>query len=242
MNIKKKVVSEINEVNTESYFNLQKIPINLKCKNAAQKKLVKLITDNVITICAGRAGTGKTFVACAQALKMLKTEKYKKILLVKSVTVLEDEDVGYLKGDLNSKMLPFTISFLDNFHKIIGEENTQRMIQKGLIEVMPLAYIRGRSIDDSIIIVDEAQNISIKNMRSTLTRIGDNSKMIIIGDSKQIDMKNKKLSSLDIVVEMFNEKNDIGTMRFTTDDIVRSPMVMMIENEFDSYEENNKVK
>jgi phosphate starvation-inducible PhoH-like protein len=224
---------------SEKLFDLQKVAVDLKCKNESQKKLVKLINENTITICAGRAGTGKTFIACAQALKLLKSEKYKKILLVKSVTVLEGEEVGFLKGDLKDKLMPFTISFLDNFHKIIGEENTQKMLDMGLIEVLPLAYLRGRSIDDAIIIVDEAQNISIKNMRSTLTRIGENSKMVITGDSKQIDIKNKKLSSLDIVINLFKDKSNIGTMGFTTADIVRSPIVQMIEDEFDHFEENN---
>ena len=227
-------ISKTSEV---KLFDLQKLQIDLKCKNEAQKNLIRLINDNDITICSGRAGTGKTFVACAQALKLLKTEKYNKILLAKSVTVLEGEEVGFLKGDLKEKMFPFTISFLDNFHKIIGEEATQKMLDMGLIEVLPLAYLRGRSIDNAIIIVDEAQNISLKNMRSTMTRIGENSKMIITGDSKQIDIKNKKLSSLDIVVELFKDKKGVGTMYFMVSDIVRSSIVKMVEDEFDAYEE-----
>jgi len=227
---------------SQSYFNLQNIHIDLKCKNESQKKLIKLINENTITICSGRAGTGKTFIACAQALKLLKTEKYKKILLVKSVTELEGEGLGHLKGSLEDKLFPYTLSFLDNFNKIIGEDNTKRMVEMGIIEVLPLAFIRGRSIDDSIIIVDESQNITLNNMRSTLTRIGENSKMIITGDSKQIDIKNKKQSSLDIVVEMFKDKEGIGTMYFTTSDIVRSSIVRMVEDEFDIYEEKNNIK
>ena len=136
-------------------------------------------------------------------------------------------------------MFPFTISFLDNFHKIIGEGLTQIMLDHGYIEVLPLAYIRGRSIDNAIIIVDEAQNITQKNMRSTMTRIGTDTKMIITGDTKQVDMKNSKLSSLDLVVRLFENKEDIGTMSFSVGDIVRDPIVKIIEETFDEWEEKN---
>jgi len=220
-------------------FNWSKVNVDLKCKNTNQKKLINLIADNKLTIASGPAGTGKTYLACAQALKMLKTDdRFKKIILVKSVTVLEGEEVGFLKGDLKEKMYPYTISFLDNFHKIIGEHLTQQMMDCGFIQVLPLAYIRGRSIDNAIIIVDEAQNITLKNMRSTMTRIGNDTKMIITGDTKQIDMKNPKLSSLDIVVKLFCDKPDIGTMEFGREDIVRDPIVMLIEETFDDYEES----
>jgi len=197
-------------VPNHSGFDLQKLRIDYKYKNENQKKLITLINENKITIASGPAGTGKTYLACAQALKLLKTDsRFKKILLVKSVTVLEGEEVGFLKGDLKEKMFPFTISFLDNFHKIIGEGLTQIMLDQGYIEVLPLAYIRGRSIDNAIIIVDEAQNITQKNMRSTMTRIGTDTKMIITGDTKQVDMKNSKLSSLDLVVRLFENKEDL---------------------------------
>ena len=223
-----------------SKFDIQKLKLDYKYKNESQKNLINLINQNKITIAAGPVGTGKTYVACAQALKLLKIDpRFKKIILVKSVTVLEGEEVGFLKGDLKEKMYPFTISFLDNFYKLIGEAMTQIMLDQGFIEVLPLAYIRGRSIDNSIIIVDEAQNITRKNMRSTMTRIGTDTKMIITGDTKQIDMKNSKLSSLDLVVRLFENKPDIGTMKFEVADIVRDPIVKVIEETFDEWEEKN---
>lgn len=220
-------------------FNLDKIGVDLKCKNPNQKTFINLISNNKITIAAGPAGTGKTYLACAQALKLLKTDsRFKKIILVKSVTVLEGEEIGFLKGDMKEKMFPFTISFLDNFHKLIGEGLTQIMLDMGLIQVLPLAYIRGRSIDNAIIIVDEAQNITKKNMRSTLTRIGTDSIMIITGDTKQIDMKNQQMSSLELVVHLFADKPNIGVMEFDKKDIVRDPIVMLIEETFDEWEES----
>ena len=221
-------------------FNLDKISVDIKCKNTNQKKLINLIVENKITVAAGPAGTGKTYLACAQALKLLKSDpRFKKIILVKSVTVLEGEEVGFLKGDIKEKMYPYTISFLDNFHKLIGEGLTQIMLDMGIIQVLPLAFIRGRSIDNAIIIVDEAQNITRKNMRSTMTRVGTDTKMIITGDTKQIDMKNPKMSSLDLVVKLFSDKPDFGTMFFEKTDIVRDPIVMVIEETFDDWEEKN---
>ena len=223
-----------------SRFDVQKLKIEYNYKNESQKNLISLINNNKITITAGPAGTGKTYIACAQALKLLKSDqRFKKIILVKSVTVLEGEEIGFLKGDLKEKMFPFTISFLDHFYNLIGEGITQMMLDQGFIEVLPLAYIRGRSIDNAIIIVDEAQNITQKNMRSTMTRIGTDTKMIITGDTKQIDMKNPKLSSLDLVVKIFQNKDNIGTMHFGVNDIVRDPIVKLIEETFDEWEEKN---
>ena len=142
---------------TTQRFSYDKLNVDVKCKNPNQKKFINLIQENKITIAAGPAGTGKTYLACAQALKMLKSDnRFKRIILVKSVTVLEGEEIGFLKGDMKEKMYPHTISFLDNFHKIIGEGLTQILLDTGIIQVLPLAYIRGRSIDNSIIIVDEA--------------------------------------------------------------------------------------
>ena len=238
--------SDNKKIEKEELFNVQKLRIELKCKNESQKKFSNLIDKSTITICAGPAGTGKTYIACAKALKLLKMDtNYSKIILVKSVTELEGESIGYLKGDLKEKMYQYMLSFIDNFNKIIGEDLTTKMMDMGIIQVLPLTYIRGRSIDNAIIIVDESQNISLKNMRSTLTRIGENSKMIVMGDTKQVDLKDKRLSSLDKVISMFEEKDGFGTMSFQVKDIVRHPIVKMIEDEFDKLDEedqNKKVK
>ena len=233
---------------SQSYFNLQNIHIDLKCKNESQKNLVKLISDNSVTVCAGPAGTGKTYLVCAQALKLLKTEKYKKIYLVKSVTELEDQGIGFLKGSVEEKMHNYTLSFLDNFHKLIGEDNTKKMVEMGFIEVLPLAYIRGRSIDDSIIIVDEVQNLVKKNLITTLTRIGNNSKMIFCGDSDQVDLPKGKISGLPWFLKIAENLGDFGVINFTENEIVRNPLIKVFLDkvkEFDASEEeknNNKNK
>jgi phosphate starvation-inducible PhoH-like protein len=219
---------------------LTRVKVSLKCKTDNQKKFVRLVGNNQIVIVAGPAGTGKTYVACACALELLAKGIYKKIIVAKSVTVLEGEDIGYLKGSMKEKMEPIMVSFMDNFYKIIGKPLTQELEHLELIEVTPLAYIRGRSIDDSIIIVDEAQNITMKNMRSSMTRIGDNSKLIIMGDTKQIDLNKKDSSSLARIVKMFDGVDDIGVVEFGRSDIVRNPLIIKIEEIFDEEEDKSK--
>ena len=169
--------------NDEEEKFLSSMFVNVKCKNENQKKLVDSIKNNQITIVSGLPGTGKTFIACAEALRIVKARtKYKKILLVKSVTQLPGEELGFLPGDLKEKLEPYMISFIDNFEKIIGETMTRKLRELGIISIQPLAFVRGRSIDNTVIIVDEAQNISVSNMRTLMTRIGNDSKMVILGD------------------------------------------------------------
>jgi len=216
------------------------IKIDVKPKTENQKKLLQSIKDNEIIIASGFPGTGKTFLACAEALKLLKNHElpFKKIILVKSVTTLKDEEIGFLKGTMEEKMEPFMDSFLDNFNKIIGENLTNKLREMKYIEIKPIAYVRGRSIDNSIIIMDEAQNISIDNMRTLMTRIGENSKMIILGDIKQKDIRNKKESSLEVVIERFKEKEGFGIVELRNpEDIVRNPIIKVIEDIFDQIEE-----
>jgi len=216
-----------------------KMSFKFEPKNENQKLLSKLIKTKDIVICGGPAGTGKTFVACAEALKLLVSSEsqIKKIIIAKSVTVTEGEEIGFLKGTMKEKMEPFMESFIDNFHKIIGKTLTHKLIEQEVIQILPLAYIRGRSIDNTVIILDEAQNVTLKNMRTAMTRIGDNSKLVIIGDSKQIDIRKKTESSLEIVMEIFEGKEKFGIMHFKKSDIVRNPIIIEIEEEFERYEE-----
>ena len=229
--------------NAEEDKFLQSMSVNIKCKNGNQKLVVESIKNNEITIVSGLPGTGKTYLACAEALKLIKTKpKYKKILLVKSVIQLPGEELGFLPGDLKDKLDPYMISFIDNFEKIIGESLTKKLRELGLIQIQPLAFVRGRSIDNTIIIVDEAQNISIQNMRTLMTRIGDNSKMVILGDVKQKDIKNPKNSSLEVVIDKFEGIDGFGCVSLRNpNDVVRNPVIKIIEKIFDQIKKNERI-
>lgn len=217
--------------------------IELKCKTPGQKELLKSIKENQITICSGRAGSGKTYVTSAQSVKFLKEGRFKKIILIKSVVTLKNEEIGYLKGSLEEKLNPFIGSFIDNFDKLIGKHSFDQMRIDGSIEVVPIAFARGRTLDNSFIIIDEAQNIDIDNMKSLMTRIGENSKMIILGDVKQKDIKNKKSSSLEIIIEKFKDVPDFGTVKlYSENDVVRNPIIKIIEDRFDEIEESMNKK
>ena len=212
--------------------------IQLKCKTPGQKELLNSIKENQITICSGRAGSGKTYITSAQSIKFLKANQFRKIILIKSVVPLKGEEIGYLKGSLEEKINPFIDSFIDNYDKIIGKSNFEYMRSEGMIEVIPIAFARGRTLDNSFIIIDEAQNIDVDNMKSLMTRIGEKSKMIILGDIKQKDIKNKRMSSLEIIIESFKDIDDFGTVKLYSDtDVVRNPIIKTIEDKFDEIEE-----
>lgn len=207
-----------------------KISVKIKCKTETQKDLINAIKNKEITICAGPAGTGKTYVACAEALSMLAKGAFQKIIVAKSVTVLDGEEIGFLKGTVKEKMEPVMLSFMDNFYKLIGKPLTIELEKAELIEVVPLAFIRGRSIDDSIIIVDEIQNLKKEHLITILTRIGDRSKLILMGDGDQVDLKKKTESGLGWLINTFSDFPEIGVVSFTENDSVRNPIVRRILN------------
>lgn len=225
----------VSKNNTQILRNLN---IDVKAKSDNQKRLISEIRDKEIIICSGIAGTGKTFISCAMALKLLKNVEngYKKIVIIKSVTPLEDESLGYLKGTLKEKMEPYIYSFIHNFEKIIGKYNLDQLRMAEIIIELPIAYLRGINIDESIVIIDECQNISIRNIHTILTRIGINSKMILLGDENQIDMKKKEQSSLKFLMDKFSNLDEIGTVILGDDDIIRNPLIKKIEKVF---RENN---
>ena len=226
-----------NNVEEEKVFST--LSVNIKCKTENQKKLVNSIKQNEITICSGLPGSGKTFLSCAEALKLVKGKsRFKRIVLVKSITPLKNEDIGHLPGDLKEKMAPIMESFTDNIRKVIGRSRMEKLIELGVIEIVPIAFARGRSIDNSIILIDEAQNISMDNIRTLMTRIGNDSKMVIMGDVRQKDIRNKKDSSLEIVLNKFKNVEGFGTVELRNpEDVVRNPIIKVIEDVFENIED-----
>lgn len=211
--------------------------VKVVAKNESQKELVRSIKNNEVTICSGRAGSGKTYMTLGYALKLLRNERnyYQKIYLIKSVTTLKGEEIGFLKGDFNEKIEPFMWSYYVNMEKLISKEDIGALLGTKIINPYPLAYIRGASLDNAIIIIDEAQNISIDNMRTIMTRMGENSKMVILGDSNQIDMKYKKESCLSTLIELFNDVDNIGTIVMSEEDRnIRNPLIDIIEDKFNT--------
>lgn len=233
------ILNDILESSKKTIISSTKI--ELKYKNETQKKLADSIKKNDLTICTGAAGCGKTYTSCSQSLLELKNNKnINKIVLVKSVTTLKNEEIGFLKGTMEEKMEPFIYSFMNNFEKIIGREKTQILKNEKIIEVLPIAYMRGVNIDNAVVIVDEVQNITVDNIRTILTRLGENSKMILLGDLKQIDQKNKYDSALMFLTKHFKNIENIGIVEFSLNDVVRHPLIKIIEPIFDEYQ--NQVK
>jgi phosphate starvation-inducible PhoH-like protein len=228
----------LNRRNVEEEKLFQTISINVKPKTENQKKLIESIRKNEITICSGLPGSGKTFLSCAEAINLVAVqEKYKRIVLVKSITPLKNEEIGHLPGDLKEKMAPIMESFTDNIRKLIGKSRMEKLIELGVIEIVPIAFARGRSIDNSVILVDEAQNITLDNIRTLMTRIGDNSKMVIMGDVKQKDIRNKKDSSLEVVLDKFKDIQNFGCVELRNpEDVVRNPIIKVIEEIFEGLE------
>ena len=200
---------------------------DFSAKNEKQQELIDLIKKKEITIVSGPSGTGKTYVTLATALSLL-GETYKRIILVKSVTTIPGEEIGFLKGDMEQKMEPFVMSYMWNIDKICGPDSSNTLLTKKLIEILPLAYIRGLSIDNSIVIIDEAQNIDAHTFKTMMTRIGEDSKYIFLGDVEQIDRKKKSESCLQKVMDIFKDSPIIGTIEFTDEDCVRNPIIPKI--------------
>lgn len=211
----------------------------IKPKTLGQKSYVDLIRKRMIVFGVGPAGTGKTYLAMAMAITAFKNDEVSKIILTRPA-IEAGEKLGFLPGDLQSKVDPYLRPLYDALHQIMGPEAYLKNFEKGLIEVAPLAYMRGRTLDNAFIILDEAQNTTPAQMKMFLTRIGFGSKVVITGDLTQKDLPTGVKSGLDVAIKVLSRIDDIGFSYLTSQDVVRHPLVQKIVKAYDIYEEKAK--
>lgn len=211
----------------------------VKPKTLGQKKYCNQIRQNTITIGVGPAGTGKTYLAVAMAVTAFRAQEVNRIILTRPA-VEAGEKLGFLPGDLQQKVDPYLRPLYDALFDMLGAETYQKYLERGNIEVAPLAYMRGRTLDDSFIILDEAQNTSPEQMKMFLTRLGFNSKMVITGDVTQIDLPDGKRSGLKDVMRILRNMDDIAQVRFNDKDVVRHRLVQDIIKAYEKNEESRR--
>lgn len=214
-------------------YTLQGKPV--KPKTLGQKKYVDAIKEGMVTFGLGPAGTGKTYLAMAMAVTAFKKNEVGRIILTRPA-IEAGEKLGFLPGDLQSKIDPYLRPLYDALYQIMGAESFLKNSEKGLIEVAPLAYMRGRTLDNAFIILDEAQNTTPAQMKMFLTRIGFGSKVVITGDSTQKDLPLGAVSGLEVAVKVVKNMEDISICMLTSKDVVRHPLVQKIVKAYEDYE------
>jgi phosphate starvation-inducible PhoH-like protein len=213
----------------------------IKPKTLGQKTYVEQIKEKMIVFGLGPAGTGKTYLAMAMAIAAFKSNEVGRIILTRPA-IEAGEKLGFLPGDLQSKVDPYLRPLYDALYQIMGAESFSANMEKGLIEVAPLAYMRGRTLDNAFIILDEAQNTTPAQMKMFLTRIGFGSKVIITGDLTQKDLPKDAISGLDVAIKVLGKVDEIGFVRLTNKDVVRHPLVQKIVKAYEEYEEAGSKK
>lgn len=211
----------------------------VKAKTLGQKKYVESIKNNTIVFGLGPAGTGKTYLAMAMAITAFKNDEVSRIILTRPA-IEAGENLGFLPGDLQSKVDPYLRPLYDALYQIMGAESYLHNSEKGLIEVAPLAYMRGRTLDNAFIILDEAQNTTPAQMKMFLTRIGFGSKAVITGDLTQKDLPHGAVSGLDMAIKVLQGIDDIDLVTLTNQDVVRHPLVQKIVKAYEDYETKHR--
>ena len=204
----------------------------IKCKTVGQKKYVDSIKRETVTFGIGPAGTGKTYLAVCLAVQALKQKQTDKIILTRPA-VEAGEKLGFLPGDLQTKVDPYLRPLYDALQEMLGLETYTKLMERGSIEIAPLAYMRGRTLSNAFVILDEAQNATREQMKMFLTRLGDGSKMVITGDKTQIDLPNGKSSGLEDAARILRGVEGVGILYLTDKDVVRNPLVMRIVRAYD---------
>ena len=213
----------------------------VKAKTIGQKKYLNAIDKHMVVFGIGPAGTGKTYLAMAKAITAFKNNEINRIILTRPA-IEAGEKLGFLPGDLQSKVDPYLRPLYDALYEIMGAESFLKNMEKGLIEVAPLAYMRGRTLDNAFIVLDEAQNTTPAQMKMFLTRIGFGSKAIITGDLSQKDIPKDATSGLDVALKVLRNVEDIAFCQLTSQDVVRHPLVQRIVKAYDDYEMKNTKK
>lgn len=211
----------------------------IKARTLGQKKYIELLRSNDIVFAVGPAGTGKTYLAVVEAVVALKKKEIRRIILTRPA-VEAGEKLGFLPGDLQDKVDPYLRPLYDSLYDILGGDTAQKMMEKGIIEVAPLAYMRGRTLDDAFIILDEAQNTTIPQMKMFLTRIGFGSRAVVTGDVTQVDLSPGEQSGLTHAEKILRDVEGIGFARMNHLDVVRHPLVQKIINAYERTEHHGK--
>lgn len=223
------------KIGTKQTLEYKEVPVKwhakpVKCLNERQKEFINSIKENDITFCISGPGAGKTMMAVWQSLILIEKGLFKKLILVRSIRSVKGEELGALPGSMYEKMSIYLIPFFQNIDKVIGKESRELLVGNNTIEVLPLAYCRGLSEEDCIIIFDEAQNVNFHTFESIITRIGKNCKMIILGNENQSDFKNKKeMAPLNKITDVLKDIEGVGVVHFLPEDsAIRNPIIPKI--------------
>ena len=238
--------SESNFHDDKEFFNkaIIKIPGGIKTvfpKTKKQANLIHCMRNSSLVFASGPAGSGKTFLVVAEALSQLLSQKKKSLILTRPV-VEAGENLGFLPGDFEQKINPYLRPLFDSLEVLLSKEFLRKMLESGIIEIAPLAYMRGRTLDNAFIILDEAQNTTPAQMKMFLTRIGFGSKVVITGDASQKDLAAGVQSGLDVAVKVLSKIDDISFCQLTSRDVVRHPLVQKIVKAYETYENREKAR
>lgn len=215
--------------------------VKIKAKSINQRKLVKSVNENDMVFAVGPAGTGKTYTAVALAVRALKAKEVKRIILTRPA-VEAGENLGFLPGDMKEKLDPYMMPLYDALRDMIPPEKLADMIEFGTIEIAPLAFMRGRTLDKAFVILDEAQNATVMQMKMFLTRMGETANFIITGDMTQVDLPHKQRSGLSYALDALKDVKGIGIIRLTQSDVIRHPLVKRIIEAFEKAENEEQRK